>query len=82
MKNLIICLTLAAGFASCSEKPAEKEVIFVPTAPAQTPAQPPVHVIIEKEKTVVEKEKKNGTAVTLDENGFKLDSKDVDIELK
>jgi hypothetical protein len=61
MKNIILCLSLAAGFlgTSCLEKPAEKEVVLVPVpAPAPAATATPAHIIIEKEKPWLKKKKR------------------------
>lgn len=65
MKKSIGFLSLIAVlFAmSCSDKPAQKEVIVVP-------ATPPPQVIIVKDPPV-----KSGTTITFDKNGVKVEAK-------
>lgn len=70
MKKSIIYLSLITVLfvMACNDKPAEKEVIVVPTA---------APVIIVKDPP-----EKKGTTITLDKNGVKVETKKVGVDIK
>lgn len=70
MKKSIIYLSLITVLfvMACNDKPAEKEVIVVPAA---------APVIIVKDPPA-----KEGTTITLDKNGVKVEAKKVGVTIK
>lgn len=70
MKKIISFLSLAIMLfmMACSDKPAQKEVIVVPSA---------APVIIVKDPP-----EKPGTTITLDKNGVKVEAKKVGVTIK
>ena len=68
MKKNISFLTLAIFFSimACSDKPAQKEVIVVPSPPVIIVKDPP----------------EKGTTIILDKNGVKVEVKKVDVTVK
>ena len=69
MKKIIGFLTLATVLLimACSDKPAQKEVIVVPS---------PQPVIIVKDPP------EKGTSITVDKNGVKVETKKIDVNVK
>ena len=69
MKKISLLFTLSFGvmIVSCSQEPAEKEVIVVPGQPEKSNT-----IIIEKQP--VEK----STTIVLDKKGVKVEAKEVD----
>jgi hypothetical protein len=63
----VLCMLMA-----CSEKPADKEIVIVPAAPAPVTVVP---VVVEKPAA------SNSTKITLDKNGVKLEAEKVDIKV-
>ena len=73
MKNIVrlFALSSAVLMVSCSGEPETTEEIVVNVQPEKTET-----IIIEKTP------EKKGTTIVLDENGVKVDTKKVDIEVK
>ena len=68
MKKIIVFLTLATVLLimACSDKPAKKEVIVVPSTPVIIVKDPP----------------EKGTTITVDKNGVKVEAKKIDVTVK